>query len=161
LGWSGAIQYALVQQFDDLADRGFESDGDGDGGFPACTDPESLPIYANVTVMGNQGADDQTPDGIHMFDGTGGHWWNGIVQNSERTCIDEEAGRVFECTDPDLSNTPGVDDLTIQNFVVSCENATLGNFGTANVSTWYNNGPTNRATSNPQLSRAGYPVPVQ
>jgi len=161
LGFGGGVQFSVVQQFDDEADRGFEADSSAS---PADT-PISMPTYANVTVLGNQGSASQTTSGMIARSGTGGYWWNGIFQGSERSCIRMDNGTL-----PARGGTLGDPDdgvLQIHNYVVHCDGASKGNFEgsgvagetNADVQTWFLADPSNQQISNPQLSSSGYPVP--
>ena len=161
LGFTGGTQYAVVKQFDDEADRGYESDSSDN---PLDT-PASAPTYANVTVLGSTGGPDGSPTGLIARSGTGGYHWNGIITGSERSCI-----RLDDNTLPLRAGTlsdPDDGTLQIHNYVVNCPGATNGTFEgesgvagneTADVETWYFADTNNREVDPTINSATGYPT---
>ena len=78
-GWTGNVQYLLIDQAADSADNGIEADNrEGDEN----ADPRSLPRIANMTIQGN-------PDerAVRLRRGTGAHIYSSYVTGSA-TCID-------------------------------------------------------------------------
>jgi hypothetical protein len=110
-GWQGKIQYAVVQQFDDKADRGIESDNlkaDNDAS------PRSHPVISNVTLLG--GAEGDT--GMVLRRGVAGNYYNMIVANFADACIDIDDIATFEnAWDADAGDFSG--ELTMVNSIVN------------------------------------------
>lgn len=110
-GWQGKVQYALVQQFDDKADRGIEADNLGDN--PDAT-PRSHPMFSNVTLIG--GAEGDT--GMLLRRGVAGNFYNVIITDFADACLDIDGIATFEnAWDADASDFSG--ELTMVNSIVN------------------------------------------
>ncbi|MBI1392080.1 MAG: hypothetical protein GC152_04990 [Alphaproteobacteria bacterium] len=76
-GWTGSLQFAIVQQLPGLGNRGIEADNRE--GAADLSPPRSNPNLSNFTFIGsNVGAEN---DGIKLRRGTAGTLINGIVTN--------------------------------------------------------------------------------
>jgi hypothetical protein len=157
LGFAGGVQFGLIVQETDLADRGLEADNSPN---PA-DEPVSTPALVNVTILGASVATELNPIGIIARSGSGGLFYNGIIVDSEAACIRTD--------DATLSQRGGVladpDDglLQIHNYAINCatpfegEDGVIGN-ETEDVATWYSADPNNRVLD-PNLNATGYPNP--
>lgn len=75
-GWTGKVQFAVVQQRGDEADAGFEADNsEEDFNFT----PRAAPRFMNVTVVGAPGAGTGSTRGMLLRRGTAGQFRNFIV----------------------------------------------------------------------------------
>lgn len=106
-GWNGRLQFGLVQQYDDEADRGIEADNNSKAND---AEPRSNPIISNVTFVGADGPDTQI--GVMLRAGTAAQLHNLIVHNFE-TCLDVDDDATF-----DMSR------LAVANSVFSCATGT-------------------------------------
>ena len=146
-GWTGGLQYGIVQQVDDQTidtDRGIEADNleqDNDA------TPRSQPRLANVTLIGRAGE-----LGMNPRRGTGGNFTNMIVTNFQ-TCIDIDSSATFAAAGTPPNNLTGV--LTMENSLVNCDvNFTEDDEGGADpwsTQTWFDSQPGN-AEQNPMLT---------
>ena len=86
-GYTGKIQYAIVHQYGDNADRGIEADNDKNNND---IEPRSEPMISNLTIVGC-GADCQEGVGSHgilLRRGTGLKLYNSIVSSAADACVD-------------------------------------------------------------------------
>jgi hypothetical protein len=153
-GWHGGVQFGLIKQETDLADRGFESDNSAD----SLGTPKTQMTYANITILGaSDGGPTLTPEGMHLRRATGAFLWNGIVQGSERSCIRVD-GNTLTASAGVLAN-PDDGILQIHNYVVNCTTNLEGTGGdtTPNVTTWYDADTNNRRGVDPTVGPTGYP----
>ncbi len=151
VGFRGGVQFALVKQDDDTADKIFESDGSVTNG----ATPAGTPTFANITGMGTLDNDELSPrPGLVFKDEAQGYYYNGILVDSGRSCIRGE-----EDITPWIGVVGDPDDGTLQihNYVVHCPDATVGNFEGTNVEAWFNADPKNRA-DDPRISATGWPT---
>ncbi|PWE17121.1 hypothetical protein DDZ18_10505 [Marinicauda salina] len=74
-GWTGNVQYVIVQHAADDADQGFEFDSNGDDN---SAEPFSNPTISNFTLIG-QRASSASDLGMLLREGTKGDLINGIV----------------------------------------------------------------------------------
>lgn len=109
-GWQGKIQYAVVQQYGDEADRGIEADNLE--GNPSA-EPRSMPMLSNITLIGGGNGD----TGLLLRRGTAGQYWNFVITNFYDACIDLDTEETFTNAYADGSFTG---DLVIRNSVISC-----------------------------------------
>lgn len=79
-GWNGTVQFAVVVQDRDLANRGAECDNDGDG---SSNTPITTPTFWNVTWVGAgvQQANSEINDGPFLRRNSAPRIYNGIVAN--------------------------------------------------------------------------------
>jgi hypothetical protein len=155
LGFTGGVQFALVKQGDEEADRGYEMDS------TIAAVPASSPQFVNITVM-NSAATVGTTQGINIGTGTGGYFWNSIQQNAEGAGIDIENG-TLGVTAGVLGN-PNDGTLQIHNYVIYNPAAAAGEIELSSPAapatdgeTWYDANPLNRRGLDPTISSTGYP----
>lgn len=83
-GWTGNVQFAVIQQYGDVGDNGFEGDNNGSDHNAL---PRSEPTFYNVTMYGS-GRSAKQHRGILLREGSGGHFHNMIVDSYALEPID-------------------------------------------------------------------------
>jgi len=83
-GWTGNVQYVIVQHAADDGDQGFEFDNNGDENSAL---PRSNPSISNFTLIGVRGSS-ASDTGMLLREGTAGTLVNGIVVDFEGNCLD-------------------------------------------------------------------------
>jgi len=82
-GWTGAVQFAVVQQYADSGDNGIEADNNGENNDAL---PRSQPILSHVTVIGSP--DSTASDyGALLRDGTAGELHNVVLTGFNDACL--------------------------------------------------------------------------
>jgi hypothetical protein len=86
-GWTGRVQFAVVQQNALVGDKGIEADNNNNG---KDNEPRSNPLVYNLTLVGSNlgGAGKTGQGGIHFRRGTAGHVYNAIVTGFTSRVID-------------------------------------------------------------------------
>ncbi len=86
-GWSGRLQFAVVQQRGDDTDNGVEADNNGNNNDLL---PRSSPTLYNVTLVGDPGQaiGPESTDGMRLREGTAGIIRNAIVIGFKSEAID-------------------------------------------------------------------------
>lgn len=86
-GWTGRLQFAVVQQRGDDADRGIEADNNGNNNDLL---PRSAPTIYNITLVGDPEADlgPESTDGIRFREGTAAILRNAIVTGFKTAGVD-------------------------------------------------------------------------
>jgi hypothetical protein len=86
-GWTGRVQYAVIQQRGDDADNGFEADNNGNNNDLL---PRSAPTIFNVTLIGDPDTNEgnESDDGMEIREGTAGTIRNFIVMGFKEHGID-------------------------------------------------------------------------
>ena len=130
LGYRGAVQFAVVRQSADAADRGFEMDSHPT---PASDVLISEPCYVNITVLGESEA---STEGANIGSGTNASFHNGIFKANTERCIALENGTL-------ALRGAG---LQIHNYYADCETEFTGQAPdtAGSVETWYDTDPNNR-----------------
>ena len=82
-GYSGKVQFAIVKQTPTTGDRGIEADTN-DKKYDDT--PVSVPIFSNITLLGDNGEAGKT-QGIIMRHGSGGFIHNTIVKGFVTACL--------------------------------------------------------------------------
>jgi hypothetical protein len=75
-GWTGKVQFLIIQQKTGRGDKGIEADNNKNGGDLT---PRSAPEIWNYTMIGSDGAATDPQGGMHLRRGTAGKLNNGIV----------------------------------------------------------------------------------
>ena len=115
-GYTGKLQYVLIQQATDDSEANRLIEADNDGSNLAAT-PQSNPMIANFTGIGNNYQGEDPSEGIYLREGTGGQFYNVIVTGPAGM------GECFEVEDNAVSQANlGDGTLTMQNSVIACEN---------------------------------------
>lgn len=76
-GWTGRVQFLVVQQHPDVGDNAFEGDNNGNDHQAM---PRSEPVFYNVTLAGT-GQTAKTHRGMVVREGSGGHFHNMIIDS--------------------------------------------------------------------------------
>ncbi len=96
-GWQGNMQYVIVDQSDDVGDRGIE--GDNRSSNNSLT-PRSNPTIANLTFVGGAGGD----TGVVLRAGTNAALFNGIVTGFQDAGFDiDDASTAAEATSGNIT----------------------------------------------------------
>jgi hypothetical protein len=109
-GWQGKIQFAVVEQYDDKADRGIEADNVSDN--PDAT-PRSQPTLSNITLIGG----DEGDTGVLIRRGSAGNFYNFIVTDFASACIDLDDPATYE-SGWDASADDYSGELTMVNSII-------------------------------------------
>ena len=80
-GWQGKVQYVIIHQGTDDADRGIEADNLEAS--PNAT-PRSQPTISNMTVIGS----DASSEGVLFRRGTGINLYNALITGAGNGCVD-------------------------------------------------------------------------
>jgi len=86
-GWTGRLQFAVVQQRGDDTDNGIEADNNGNNND---LEPRSAPQIYNVTFVGDPGTTygPESTDGMRLREGTAGIIRNAIVIGFKSEAVD-------------------------------------------------------------------------
>lgn len=87
-GWTGRVQFAVIQQHPDVGDNAFEGDNNGDDHNAL---PRSAPSLYNITLVG-AGQSAKKHRGIVLREGSGGHFHNMIVDSYAIESLDFRDG---------------------------------------------------------------------
>ncbi|MGJ3232715.1 MAG: hypothetical protein ACFE0P_13060 [Oceanicaulis sp.] len=90
-GWTGSVQFVIVQHAADDGDQGFEFDNNGDEN---SAPPRSNPTIANFTLIGVRGSS-ASDTGMLLREGTAGTFVNGIVVDFNQDCLDVDNTETF------------------------------------------------------------------
>lgn len=83
LGYTGNIQYLIIQQHPNRGDNAVEADSNGDA---PSAQPRSRPTIWNATLVGSTSP--QNPIGLFLREGTGGFFHNFIITNFGTGAVD-------------------------------------------------------------------------
>ncbi len=83
-GWSGRVQFAVIQQHSDVGDNAFEGDNNGDDHHAL---PRSEPVFYNVTLAGAGQAAKQHR-ALLIREGSGGHFHNMLIDSYAIEALD-------------------------------------------------------------------------
>ncbi|MAK71998.1 MAG: hypothetical protein CMF19_08135, partial [Idiomarinaceae bacterium] len=126
-GYQGKLQYVLVRQNPDNSDanRGIEADNDGSN--PAA-EPMSSPTLANLTIIGNTFAGEDSSEGIYLREGTQATFYNTIVSGPAGMgeCLEVESNPVSQGHLQDGG-------ISMTHSVMACDNGENFKFGTSDV----------------------------
>jgi hypothetical protein len=115
-GWTGRVQFLVVQQNGLVGDRGIEADNNGSAPDAA---PRSMPTIYNMSLIGSNsepGTAGKPQGGIHFRRGTAGHLFNTIVMGFTDKVIDVDAAASvaqFNAGDLFLKNSIIFDNVNI------------------------------------------------
>lgn len=76
-GWTGRVQFAVIQQHPDAGDNAFEGDNNGNDHE---AQPRSKPTFYNVTLVGG-GNSQKKHRGMVLREGSGGHFHNMLIDS--------------------------------------------------------------------------------
>lgn len=116
-GYRGKMQYVYIEhdKASGDANRGIEADNDGS---TPDKEPQSNPMIANMTIIGNNFDGEDDSEGVYLREGTGAQIYNLVVTGTDGMgeCLEVEG--VLESQ---TNLTDGT--ITIQNSVMACTNA--------------------------------------
>ena len=84
LGWTGNVQFAVIQQHGDVGDNAFEGDNNGADHNAL---PRSEPTFYNLTLYGS-GRSARQHRGMVLREGSGGHFHNMIIDSYAIEALD-------------------------------------------------------------------------
>lgn len=117
-GWQGKAQYVIVQQYDDESNNGIEADNLES---PMNASPRSEPELANFTIIGSTTGAGKSGNGILLRRGTGAHFYNTVVTNFKKQCIDIDDEETFANGGQLVSNGVLAAGLSIEHSIVHCQ----------------------------------------
>lgn len=89
MGWTGKVQYLIVDQGQDVVDNGIEADNLKS---PMNASPRSMPEISNMTFIGSP----KSAYGLLLRRGTGAIISNAIVTGFSKACIDIDDAETFK-----------------------------------------------------------------
>lgn len=107
-GWSGKLQFAVAQQYEDNGDNGIEADNNGDNNGAT---PRSNPTLSNVTLIG-QPASSSSDSAMLLREGTAGDLSNIVMVGFNDACLDIDHAETFAQLD--------AGDLTVTHSLIDC-----------------------------------------
>lgn len=115
-GYSGKIQFVVIQQYAGGADSGHECDNNGSNNTAT---PLAIPTLSNVTIVGPAGTTAAGGRGIHFKAGTGGKLWNYIVTDVQGAGVDIDGTATYNLAYSDSPTTYNTlsGNLFIQNSI--------------------------------------------
>lgn len=117
-GWRGQVQFAIIQQYPDVGDNGFEGDNNGSSHSAV---PRSEPRFYNVTLYGS-GRSPKEHRAILLREGSGGHFHNMIIDSYAIEALD---------TRDEVSALVGMERLTFSHNLLA-NTGRLGNLTVEN-----------------------------
>lgn len=156
-GYSGKFQFALLRQGGCAGENhGFEL-ANSPSNFDAS--PRATGTLANITSIGDPNSAVNS-DGFNLKEGTGGHFWNVVMVDYNRSCVAFQDAATEAASGPANALT-GV--LTVNNTVINCANLYRDGTGISAgyAQAWFT-GQTGNVAADPQLTgflpAAGSPV---
>ncbi|SMF54616.1 hypothetical protein [Pseudobacteriovorax antillogorgiicola] len=135
-GWTGKVQYVVVEQYGDEANNGIEADNLSS---PQNAQPRSNPALSNMTFIGTTSEAAKGGAGMLLRRGTGADIMNTVVTGFKDSCID-------------IDDTETFGQVKISSTVVSCaKNFELEAGDVFNIQDWFLGNATNKV-ANPQLN---------
>ena len=165
-GYSGRIQFAVVQQYSGAADSGLECDGNGSN---HTATPRSLPMLSNLTIIGPAGTTAPGGRGMHLKAGTGGDIFNAIFTDLQGAAldIDNQATYDFAYSDAPSSYNTISGNLTVQNTIFQgtladfdADSDTIGTGTATGLESTFNSNMTGSFASNIQTATAQIQAPT-
>ena len=136
-GFQGKMQYVYVEQdrASGDANRGIEADNDGS---TPDIEPQSNPMIANLTIIGNNFDGEDDSEGVYLREGTGAQIYNMVVTGPAGM------GECFEVENSTESQANlGDGTITISNSVIACNNGENFKFdsdgGAVDLEDWFLN----------------------
>lgn len=144
-GYSGKVQFALLRQGGCAGENhGFEL-ANSPSNFDAS--PRATGTLANITAIGDPASTVQS-DGFNLKEGTGGHFWNVVMVDFNRSCVAIQDAATQAAAGASNALT-GV--LTVNNTIIDCANLYRDSGVTAGYTqAWFTSQSGNQAVD-PQL----------
>ncbi|MFZ8934807.1 MAG: hypothetical protein ACO20H_09475 [Bacteriovoracaceae bacterium] len=92
-GYTGNIQYVVVEQYDDQGNNGIEADNLKS---PMNAQPRSNPTLSNMTFIGTSSSAAKGGNGILLRRGSGAQVYNTILTGFKKSCIDFDDEETFQ-----------------------------------------------------------------
>ncbi|MCL4235393.1 MAG: hypothetical protein KJ042_12845 [Deltaproteobacteria bacterium] len=150
-GWTGKVQFAVLQQYADGGDNGFEGDNNGEDNTAT---PRSHPTISNVTIIGVPGGE-FSDLGMLIREGTAGNFSNIIIDGFAEGCIQIEHDETFNVA-ADGADLSG--ELTLTNSILHCDTVAVEPAEAADpdftVADFVNTLNADNSTDDPMLSDA-------
>jgi len=139
-GWTGNLQFAVLQQYDDAGDQGIEADNNGEEN--AAT-PRSNPVLSNLTIIGSP-ASASSDIGVLLREGAAGELHNVVVTGFNEACLDVDTDESWSQADAGA--------LVMAHSLTDCDVNYLEDADDAgSVEDWFLAGPNNGA-GDPQIA---------
>lgn len=136
MGWTGMIQFLVVDQGIDQVDNGIEADNLQS---PMTATPRSNPVISHMTLIGSE----KSSYGMLLRRGTGAQIFNTIITGFKKACIDIDDAETFR--------NAASGGMTFTNSIFNCTKTFEAETGDAfSTEVFIMNQPTNRIV-NPQL----------
>lgn len=113
-GWTGKIQYMIIEQFGDAGDNGIEADNNGEDN---ASSPRSFPTISNLTIIGAEGSE-FSDIGILLREGTAAHIANAVVTGWGEGCLDIDHDETFSNA---ISDGELTGNLWVEHSVFDCD----------------------------------------
>jgi hypothetical protein len=88
MGWTGKVQFLIIDQGNDKVDNGIEADNNKS---PMNASPRSNPTISNMTMIGSK----NSAYGLLLRRGTGAHIVNTVVSGFGKACVDIDDAETF------------------------------------------------------------------
>jgi len=148
-GWTGKVQFVMIEQYSDEADSGFEADNLSS---PMNAEPRSNSEISNVTLIGSGKAGAKGGYGMMLRKGTGAIIQNAIVTNFKKSCIDIDDNETFSYGGVlTTSGTVDARGLIMKNSLIDCSKSSTNFQAVENnepwaIETWFVNQEGNKQT---------------
>ena len=152
-GYRGKMQYVYIEQDKASGDanRGIEADNDGS---TPDIEPQSNPMIANMTIIGNNFDGEDDSEGVYLREGTGAQIYNMVIAGPAGMgeCLEVE-----NITESQANLTDGT--IKISNSVMGCTNdENFKNDDSAvDLEDWFLNTQTGNRVVAPMLNADGTP----
>lgn len=103
-GWRGNVQFAVIQQYPDAGDNGFEGDNNGSNHEAS---PRSEPVFYNVTMVGG-GNTQKQHRAMVLREGSGGHFHNMLIDSFGIEALDTRDDALSLTSREELSFTHNI-----------------------------------------------------
>ncbi|MGO4891797.1 hypothetical protein [Flavobacterium sp. W21_SRS_FM6] len=153
-GFRGKLQYVYVEQDKSSGDANRGIEGDNDGSTPDA-EPQSNPMIANMTIIGNNFDGEDDSEGVYLREGSGAQIYNMVVTGPAGM------GECFEVENSTESQANLADStITMSNSVLGCTNDENFKFDATGVDleNWFLNTQTGNRVAAPMLNADGTPM---
>lgn len=113
MGWTGKIQFIIIDQGTDKVDNGIEADNYKS---PMDATPRSNPTISNMTIIGSK----NSTYGMLLRRGTGAHIANTIVTGFGSACIDFDDAETFTNAARNENNVLVATGLKMESTILNC-----------------------------------------
>lgn len=113
MGWTGKIQFLIVDQGNDKIDNGIEADNYKS---PMNAEPRSNPTISNMTLIGSK----NSTYGMLLRRGTGAHIANTIITGFGKACIDIDDAETFTNAARSENDILTATGLKVESTILNC-----------------------------------------